>query len=184
MRRAGKIIILVTLPFLAGLLSGVYIAYEKGPAGLNDGQATPLTDREYFGSVKNFIGSANSSVRIIMFDIKYYPEYPESPSNLLIAFLSEAAAEGVDVRIITDEWLTEKPVLTMLEDAGVMIKYDSRDVTTHAKLIIIDSKIVIIGSTNWSYHSIDENHEANAVISSASLAAQFEDYFNSIWSES
>lgn len=185
MRSAGKAVILsiILAAFIAGLLSGQAFR-DKGPVDIGRGQALSLTDREYFPTVREAISSANGSIRMVMFDIRYYPDYPESPGNLLIGLLGDAAERGVDVRMIADEWLTEKPVLSMLRERGVCIKYDSGETTTHAKLIIIDSEIVIIGSTNWSYHSFEENHEANAVIRSEELAGQFIDYFEKIWSES
>ncbi len=178
-----KITVLILI-FLLGVVIGSFLSPAEIPANVGENQAIPVTDREYFQTVRNLINSANFSIRMLMFDVKYYPDYPESPGNFLLLALGEAARIGVDVRIITDEYLTEKPVLSMLKENGVNIKFDSKDITTHAKLIIIDSKIVIIGSTNWSYHSIDKNHEANVLIVSTSLAKQFEGYFERIWVES
>jgi len=182
LRKITKISIFI-LVFLAGLVLGSYLSVSK-PSAIGDSQAIPLTDREYFRTVQTLIDSANFSIDVIMYTINYYPEYPDSKGHMLLFDLEEAAARGVGVRIITDQTPTEKPVLSMLKDSGIEIKYDSKEKTTHAKLIIIDSKIVIIGSTNWSYNSIEKNHEANVLINSRSLAKQFEDYFNIVWSES
>ena len=175
---------ILILVFLSGTVLGSFLTPSKTPADIGESQAVPLNDREYFRTVIELIDSANFSVHAIVYDVNYYPDYPESPSNILLSALEEAAGRGVDVRFITDETPTEKPVITILKENGVGMKFDSKDITTHAKLIIIDSKIVIIGSTNWSYYSIDKNHEANVLINSASLARKFESYFESIWSES
>ena len=186
MNSSAKFVILFLLlfSFLFGFAGHHILFPPRAPVDLAENQAVPLNDREYFREVKNLIDSANHSIHVIIFDINYYPDYPESPSNSLLLSLSEAASRGIDVRIITDERPTDKPVVTMLKEKGVNIKFDSKDVTSHAKLIIIDSKIVIIGSTNWSYHSLEKNHEANVLIRSPSLAGEFENYFETVWAES
>ncbi|UCC92075.1 MAG: phospholipase [Candidatus Aenigmatarchaeota archaeon] len=179
----AKLTVLILI-FLSGLVLGFFLSPAGTPAEIGENQAIPLNDRDYFPTLKNLIDSANSSVKIIMYTVNFYPPYPDSPSNSLINALGNASERGIGVKIITDETPTEKPVLSMLRERGVDIKFDSKDVTTHAKLIIIDSKIVIIGSTNWSYYSIDKNHEANVMIISEPLAGQFEHYFESVWVES
>lgn len=183
MHAVARVAFLILI-FISGIVLGSFLSPAKTPADVGENQAIPLTDREYFRTVLKLVNSANFSVHVIVYDVNYYPDYPESPSNILLSALEEAVNRGIDVKVITDETPTEKPVLTILEEKGVEIKFDSKDITTHAKLIIIDSKIVIIGSTNWSYYSIDKNHEANVLINSASLAREFEGYFESIWVES
>jgi len=186
MLRAKKIFPVAVLVFIAGLLLGSLVTYtlSQKPADIRDNQVALLADRDYFGNVHSLLSQAEDSIHMVMFDVKYYPDYPESLVNSLLSDLEQAAKRGVDVRIITDEYLTEKPVVRILQESGIGIKFDSGEITTHSKLIIIDSKIVIVGSTNWGYHSIEKNHEANVIIRSSSLSRQFEGYFEGIWAES
>ena len=180
------LLVLFPLVFFAGIMLGAFfISFPRSsPVDISENQVALLNDRDYFEGVTSFISIANHSIHMVMFDVKYYPDYPDSLASSLLSALGDAAGRGVDVRIITDEFLTEKPVLSMLKEKGANIKFDSRDITTHAKLIIIDSEIVIIGSTNWSYHSIEKNHEANVVIRSPPLAKKFDGYFEKVWAES
>ena len=69
-------------------------------------------------------------------------------------------AEGVEVKIIVDQFLTDKLAVELLQKTGVDIKWDSTKLSTHNKLMIVDGKIVLIGSTNWSYYSFSKNHES------------------------
>jgi phosphatidylserine/phosphatidylglycerophosphate/cardiolipin synthase-like enzyme len=183
----------LVLGFLFGLLIGlsasVLLSFENiscvscnsGPISISENQITALTDQQYFETVYGLISSANESVHIVMFEVKYYPDYPESHESLILQKLIELKSKGVDVKIIADEYLTEKEAVNYLGNNGIGIKYDSESRTTHSKLLIIDGKIVIIGSTNWSYYAIDKNREANVVIYSTEAAQRFEKYFEDVW---
>ncbi|MCD6590474.1 MAG: hypothetical protein J7K72_00710 [Candidatus Aenigmarchaeota archaeon] len=151
---------------------------------ISENQTLMLTDREYFPFVHKLLNSANQSIHIVMFSMNYYPDYPDSSVNMLLKDLENAAGRGLDVKVVVDEHATDSPLLKMLQKKGINIKFDRKDITTHDKLIIIDGKIVIIGSTNWSYYSFEKNHEANVVIYSKELADDFEYYFEKICAES
>jgi phosphatidylserine/phosphatidylglycerophosphate/cardiolipin synthase-like enzyme len=170
------------------VILAVYMLLNAGagarPVSLEGNEVMVLTDRDYFPQVSRMLASADKSIHILLYSVNYYTDYPDSNVNLLIDSLEAASARGLDVRIIADEYATEKPVISLLKERGINIKYDSKDTTTHAKLIIIDSKIIIIGSTNWSHYALDKNHEASVIINSPPLAAQLENYFEKIWMES
>ncbi len=180
-RNAFSLIILL-------VILAVYMLLNAGagarPVSLEGNEVMVLTDRDYFPQVSEMLASADKSIHILLYSVNYYTDYPGSNVNLLIDSLETASARGLDVRIIADEYATEKPVISLLKERGINIKYDSKDTTTHAKLIIIDSKIIIIGSTNWSHYALDKNHEASVIINSPPLAAQLENYFEKIWMES
>ncbi len=184
----GKILVILAI-FFSGLAIGLlcsyyfFITYTTYPVDIGSDQIIPVIDRDYFPYVHKILSEANDSVHMIMFDVKYYPDYPDSLENILINDLIKLVKNGTKVKIITDQFLTEKPVLTYLRKNGIEIKYDTEDQTTHPKLIIIDRKYVFIGSTNWGYYSIEKNHEANVLIYSRKLAEQFENYFEGVWME-
>jgi phosphatidylserine/phosphatidylglycerophosphate/cardiolipin synthase-like enzyme len=68
----------------------------------------------------------------------------------------------------------------MLSKEGVEVIYDPLFVTTHAKLIIIDEKICLLGSTNWTYHSLTSNHEVGVLIESDEVARALGHYFDRV----
>lgn len=181
--RRGAASALVLLAILAVCLA-LGTNQTHAPASLEGGEVAALTDRGYFPEVSALLASANKSIHVIMYSVNYYPDYPGSGVNLLIEEMETAAKNGLDVRVLADEEATDKPVVSILKERGINAKFDSAATRTHAKLIIIDSKIIIIGSTNWSYSALDQNHEASAVINSAPLAGQFEAYFEKVWAES
>ena len=117
-----------------------------------------------------------------MFSLTYYLDYPDSNVNVLLEDLAQAHEKGVDVKIIVDEWPEDVDKgVSYLMAKGVPIKYDGEEQSTHTKLVIVDSRVVVVGSTNWRYYSIDKNHEADVIIFSTEVAEDFETYFDAIW---
>ena len=117
-----------------------------------------------------------------MFSLTYYLKYRISFVNSFLTILADKHDAGVDVKIILDEFPKDHEAgLTYLRERGVPIKYDGKNQTTHTKLIILDGKKVIVGSTNWRYYSVEKNHEANVLIGSPEVAQEYEEYFEEIW---
>ena len=147
-----------------------------------------ITDREYFGVVRDSIQKAQSSIKVMMFEASYYEKYKDSPSNVLIRELVAAKKRGVGVKVILErregkERTTSRNLNTgnLLAKGGVEIVYDPLNVTTHTKLLIIDGTISIVGSTNWTYNALDKNHEVSVLIQSSEVASNLQDYFQSVW---
>lgn len=179
--------------FIAGLIIGLSVSFfifqvkticpicSYEPTDIRPDQIQPVTDQQYFNTINDLLKSANRSVHIVMFEIKRYEDYPNSSMNSIIKNLIDLRKNGVDVKIIADEYLTEKSTVDYLKSNGIDIKFESPDRTTHDKLIIIDGKIVVVGSTNWSYYAIEKNREANVIVYSEDVASQFEKYFEEVW---
>lgn len=150
-----------------------------------------IRDQEYFPIVKQAIEEASSSIKVIAFEMGYYPDHPSSPSNILIRDLITAQKKGVEVKVILEvsDWnkrVTDKNTFAgkILSKNGVKVVYDSPKVTTHAKLIIIDSSLAIVGSNNWTYYSLTQNRELSVLLPSSSPVAKLEEYFDKLWEES
>jgi hypothetical protein len=150
---------------------------------IDQASVIPISDRGYYPAAHEALQKASNSIHIAAFELKYYPNYPESKENILVYDLIEAHKRGVDVKIIIDEYSTENNAFNYLRENGVQVKYDGRDVTTHAKLIIIDGEIVILGSTNFSYYGLEKNREVDVLILAEHIADYFERYFQELWLE-
>ncbi|MBI5347332.1 MAG: hypothetical protein HZB66_01850 [Candidatus Aenigmarchaeota archaeon] len=153
----------------------------------------PVNNKQYFSEVYSAINNAEKSVHISMFTIKYYSEYEESNEKKLLDALINAARRGLDVKVMTEGGssflgdafvLEQRPACDYLSSGGVDARFDAPDRTTHTKLVIIDSSVIILGSTNWNYYALEENNEANIVVESREVAEKYENYFESLWSES
>lgn len=144
-----------------------------------------ITNRDYFPAVIKLFDNAEHSIFVFMFTARIYPEYPEDVNWKLLHALIGAKKRGVDVKVILDasSWnkdntLKNKHMADSLKAGGVEVYYDPLDVTSHPKLLIIDHRYTVVGSTNWSYYAIEKNNEASVLIDSESVAGAFEEYFN------
>ena len=151
------------------------------PACVDNARVIPITDRGYFDAAHEILSNAEKSIHIASFELKYYEKYPDSQMNVLISDLIKAKERGVDVKIVVDQFSRENNAYHKLDEAGISWKFDSNKTTTHSKLIIVDGKIVLIGSTNLSYYGLEKNNEANVLIIDENTGRYFENYFNNLW---
>lgn len=146
-----------------------------------------VTDAQYFQVAKKLIQEARFSIQVMMFEMGYYDKFPNTPSNLLIKELIEAKRRGVKVEVILEvregrDRTTERNRQTgkILSDGGVTVIYDPLFKTTHAKLMVVDGQLSLIGSTNWTYYALTNNNEVSLLVRSKLLAKELLDYFNRV----
>jgi cardiolipin synthase len=106
-----------------------------------------------------------------------------APDEVFTEAILEAAARGVDVRILVAGFSDSQLLLNAsrayysdLLDAGVKV-FESQEQIMHAKTMVVDGYWSTVGSSNLDYLSFLHNHEANAVILGSAFAAQLEDVF-------
>src|SRR4030043_21649 len=143
-----------------------------------------VTDAQYFKIAKKLIREARHSIQVMMFEMGYYDRNPNTPSNLLIKELINAKKRGVKVEVLLEVREGEDRTAKrnrhtgkILSDGGVEVIYDSLAKTTHAKGMVVDGQLTLLGSTNWTYHALTENHEVSVLIRSKEVAKELIDYF-------
>jgi phosphatidylserine/phosphatidylglycerophosphate/cardiolipin synthase-like enzyme len=146
-----------------------------------------VTDTQYVPIAQKLIKEARTSIRVMMSEMGYYECRPTTPSNLLIKELIEAMKRGVKVEVILE--VREDADRTskrnrhsgkILSDGGVDVVFDSPKKTTHAKLMIVDAQTTLLGSTNWTYYALTNNHEVSLMIRSKEVAKELTNYFNQV----
>jgi phosphatidylserine/phosphatidylglycerophosphate/cardiolipin synthase-like enzyme len=161
--------------------------YSPDTIGLPAEDVQLVLDAQYFQVAKRMIREAKHSVQVMMFEMGYYDEHPDTPSNLLIKELIDARKRDVKVEVILEvkegeDRTTERNRHTgrILSDGGVEVIYDSVSKTTHAKLMVIDGEFSLLGSTNWTYYALTNNNEASVLVRSKEVARALQDYFNRV----
>lgn len=145
--------------------------------------------RNYGAILCELLRQAKRSVHVVMYRASYYPAYRESLSNEILYELTDALGRGLDVKVLLDDCsYYPESARANLEAAlylhlhGVDVRFDDPTQTTHAKLVLIDEKSVLLGSTNWNYYSLEKNNEVDlALIDLPSVAACYEPYFQLLW---
>ena len=129
-----------------------------------------------YATLLSAIGSAETTV--------YLTNAYFAPDPQLLDALKDAAARGVDVKLIlpgkTDSWLifhAGRNYYTQLLRAGVKI-YERQGVILHTKTGTIDGVWSTIGSTNLDWRSFLHNYEINAVVLGAEFGAQLHTLFD------
>lgn len=145
-----------------------------------------LTGQDYFPEVKRLLGEAKKSIYISMFIATYYSQHPNAWQNQLIEALIKAHNKGVKVKVFLDQSRVSSPKEQLndftyyyLKDAGIQVGYDILSIKLHDKLIVIDEKIIIIGSHNWSKNALKKNREASVVIYCPELAKEYIEWIES-----
>lgn len=179
----------LTVSIIALAMLGITARAFSYPA-----EVTDISGAKYFPAVKEAFVKAEKSIYVVMFTIESPLSRQDSKPNQLIAALIDAKKRGVEVEVILDQnmdWRVSRPlreetkikstrVYTQLKEAGIKVFYDEPARYTHAKCIVIDKKIVILGSTNWTESSFDSNIETNVIINSEKLAGEILAYLKTI----
>ncbi|MCH7590145.1 hypothetical protein IIB34_03815, partial [PVC group bacterium] len=71
----------------------------------------------------------------------------------------------------------------LLSTSGVAVWRDSPEQLMHAKVLVVDNRHVLIGSTNWTYSALNFNVESNVLIHSKNLAKEIISHFDSLREE-
>jgi len=143
-----------------------------------------LPAQKYFEVTLNEINSAKSSITMAMYLVSVLPDQPDSQPTQLINALIKAKDRGVTVKVILDQNINfeaessedavtsnkNQQAYELLRKNNVPVFFDTSEIYTHSKAIIIDDETVILGSTNWSKAALTRNNEASAVIRSKEFA--------------
>ena len=163
----------------------IQIPYRVTPVEVERSCVYVLTDRNYYHSIINDLRRANNSICVVMYSMIYDPEDPFDWANDLIRELVNARKRGVDVKVVI-EYRTYYGYMSdnlkayeYLSSSGVSAKLDQEADTDHLKLVVIDGKIVYVGSHNWSESALYYNRETSVKIVSEEVARQFLEYLNS-----
>ncbi len=99
--------------------------------------------------------------------------------------LVKSDIKGVNVSVLIErkQRNAQNSQYERLRDFGANIKIDGNKYNMHHKFIIIDGKIVVTGSPNFSFSGFNSNDENMLIIYNENLASGFTKEFNRIFDE-
>lgn len=118
----------------------------------NDVFLLPNDSKEAQNKISSFILEAKSEIFIAMYNFSY---------NKFANDLIKASKNGVKITVLFDKEKTNKDdeILDLLKNSGIKTIVNKDKNKMHLKVALIDSKIAIVGSTNWTKKSFEENYD-------------------------
>lgn len=121
--------------------------------------------------IVDFINHAEKEIKI----------YAQSVSDYrVVGSIAKAAERGVKVEVLTEGKNPTQKKWEFLRKSGVNICFQHK-YFIHAKVMIIDKKIMILGSTNLTKPSIDKNRELSVLIRDKNIIDKVLKTFNADW---
>lgn len=99
----------------------------------------------------------------------------------IIGTLEKAGKRGVKIRLLTTGKLRDKQS-AYLEQAGVTIQYVTK-LMIHAKALIIDGQKAMVGSTNLTRSSLDNNRELSVITTDRAIVDPLKNTFAKDWGQ-
>ena len=171
---------LVAAIFIFGLLLGTTLGIVYVRYGQPYLQPSPSPTYDVYFSPKGgcaqaviyWIGRANQSIHVLMFIFSL-----DSIADALIS----AHKRGVQVKVVFDKSQSYSQY-GVLKAAGIEVRNDTNwEGIMHDKVAIIDYRIVLTGSFNWTGTAENNNNENLIAIHSLDVASRYESEFQTIW---
>jgi len=136
-----------------------------------------LIRREYPKEVIPLIEKAKNSIKIIVYEWRWYENQLGSSIQLFNNAIIRARKRGVEVKAV----LKNQKIAEKLKAQKIWVKEVDFSKTLHVKLIMIDNEIVILGSHNFTLNAFHINDEVSVIIKSPEIVEKllkhFGDYF-------
>jgi len=123
------------------------------------------------------IKDSKNSINIIVYDWRFYPQDPAAIAQQFNQAIVEAVRRGVKVKAI----LNNKQPINYLNQQGIEARQLNTARIVHCKLMIIDDKIIILGSHNYTQHAFTLNYELSIILKQETEQTDFLTFFNNLW---
>jgi phosphatidylserine/phosphatidylglycerophosphate/cardiolipin synthase-like enzyme len=191
-RKKNVVVVLCGLTFLIVALSPAFTE-EKLNAVYSDQSTCPailLANEDYFPALLKAIDEAQSEIFMSIFSFKagvHKNSYPD----IILAHLARAVKKGIKVIVILENTggndykldAENQQTKQLLEEKGVKVYFDSPRQTTHTKLIVIDERMILLGSHNLTQAALKYNNEISILLDRPDLAKRARNYMLKIIKE-
>jgi len=140
-------------------------------------EITLLIGKEFPTKVIPLIREATKSIDIIVFDWRWYPDQIGSTIQQFNHEIIKAARKNRQVRAI----INSKKIAEPLTQNKIKAKVHDSKQLLHTKLMIIDGRLAILGSHNYTMNAFTINHEISAIIQNEEIVKRLKTYFENLW---
>lgn len=136
-----------------------------------------IVGAEYPKKVIPLIDSAKSSIDIMVYDWRWYPDQIAHPVQQFNAAIVRASQRGVHVRAVINAVLN----LDTLKSVGIKARMLKDKRVLHTKMIIVDGKTLVIGSHNFTRNAFGSNIETSIVVDIPEDVTRLHEFFNNLY---
>jgi phosphatidylserine/phosphatidylglycerophosphate/cardiolipin synthase-like enzyme len=135
-----------------------------------------IIGREYPGIVTSLVKQSKQSIKILIYDWRWYGDEIGSTIQTFNNELLRACNRGVDVSVLVNN----DYILPILKDTKINIQKVNTKKVMHIKMIIIDGKYLFLGSHNLTKNAFDLNHEISVLSDDVVSIAKCNNFFDSL----
>ena len=150
----------------------------------------PIISGDYAARVIPLLEQAKTSLDIFMYQWRWYSYIGGTPVQKVSLAIKSARLRGVPLRVILHAGSPSDHLARLNAQAAAQLKLWGADVKfyksggiMHAKMLLIDKTIAIIGSHNFSQRSMVSNIEIGVVVEGSGNIRKFQEYFDLIWGQ-
>jgi phosphatidylserine/phosphatidylglycerophosphate/cardiolipin synthase-like enzyme len=150
-----------------------------------------LVAREYLSRVPAILENARFSIKAVQFVVQVRGKSAKMNSRELCIKLAAKVRDGVKVQALLNSagggWRApalNRQAARWLKDRGVEVRTLGSSRTCHAKLLIIDQEVAIIGSHNWTPYALERNFEVSVLVRDVGCVGRLAQHFDQLWQAS
>ncbi|HOU49945.1 MAG: hypothetical protein KBG22_00675 [Smithella sp.] len=185
-----SVLIGLSVVFLMTSAVSALAAEKPDKHGGENRPAVILANESFLPALIKSIDEAQNEILMSLFSFKA-GKHKDSYPDQIASHLVQAVKRGVKVYIVLETSDKPSEELSMqnrktgnfLQSRGVTVFYDSPRRTTHTKLIVIDQKLVLLGSHNFTQSALKYNNEISVLLKNPELAANARRYILTIIQE-
>lgn len=136
-----------------------------------------IIGNEYIKKVLPLIKNTKKNIEIIVYSWRWYYDDIASPVMRFNQAIIEQANRGIPVRVITEE----KSIIPILQKSGIKVLDKKIEKVIHAKLLMIDDRITILGSHNFTKRGFESNLELSTIYFDEETTKNYKNFFDNLW---
>lgn len=132
--------------------------------------------REYADAITEQVINAKNSIKMLVYDWRWYSNDPFSKIQKFTYEVIKQAGRGVSVECLVNADFMG----AHLKSTKVNVKQVDTKKIMHAKMIIIDDKILATGSHNLTKNGFELNHEMSIITDDSEVVARGLAFFTAL----
>lgn len=136
-----------------------------------------LIGRDYPPFAIDLIKNAKCSIKILMFDWRWYSHHPGARIQQFNNELVRARKRNIEIKCAVNSNF----IFPFLREQDIKIKKVDFKRTMHIKLIIVDSQKCLVGSHNLTMNAFEVNHEMSVYLDDQENISKCEAFFDRLY---